>query len=96
MPVAQLDLGMTKEDMAAWLADENAMRDEISDEPHAPPFYASYVGWWGNPAATNGMDVPTIAYVNGRYRIWDGWHRGIIAALHEQPTMPVLLGIPPA
>lgn len=90
-PISRINSGLhSKAEIQQWLNTENACRAD--DEPDQ--FYDGFIGWWDSSPAKAGTKVPVVVAQDSHYCLWDGCHRYAVAALHDQTTMPVLLGLP--
>lgn len=97
-------IGMTEAELWSWLETEQQGRTDQAWEDTVPPscrrgerYFDSYWGWWSSESACEGGDVPTIILRPDLvFKIWDGWHRTIIARLARVRTAPMLVGIPRA
>lgn len=74
----------TAEEWAAWFASEN----EFSAADYGHPY-------WEHLADEEITDPIIMSYnEEGKWHIWDGWHRTGAAIATDRPTVPAVVGTP--
>jgi hypothetical protein len=74
---------------AAWLAEEERLRDA---DGLAPGYYERLAAWWLAEPAREPITVSRCP--DGYYWVWGGYHRHALAVVHGLAAVPALVGIP--